>query len=91
MPEARLGWRGLLCLLVLSGLTLGPGLGTATRLTYHEAFVAQGWEVRQSLVWLKDAMVLGHGDYHYRHEPILYGHVPSPGRYSRGLTKLGIT
>ena len=42
MPEARLGWRGLLCLLVLSALTLGPGLGTATRLTYHEAFVAQG-------------------------------------------------
>jgi 4-amino-4-deoxy-L-arabinose transferase-like glycosyltransferase len=42
MPEARLGWRGLACLALLCGLALGPGLGTATRLTYHEAFVAQG-------------------------------------------------
>jgi site-specific DNA-methyltransferase (adenine-specific) len=28
---------------------------------------------RQTLIWLKDAFVLGHSDYHYRHEPILYG------------------
>ena len=29
--------------------------------------------VHQGLVWLKDSMVLGHSDYHYKHEPILYG------------------
>jgi DNA modification methylase len=28
---------------------------------------------RQTLTWVKDHFVLGHGDYHYRHEPILYG------------------
>ena len=27
---------------MLSGLAFGLGLGSATRLTYHEAFVAQG-------------------------------------------------
>lgn len=27
----------------------------------------------QTLIWVKDSMVLGHGDYHYKHEPILYG------------------
>jgi len=29
--------------------------------------------VHQGLVWKKDSMVLGHSDYHYIHEPILYG------------------
>jgi hypothetical protein len=29
--------------------------------------------LRQTLMWLKDSMVLGHSDYHYKHEPILYG------------------
>src|SRR5262245_12991111 len=42
MPEARLGWHGLLCVLALSALAVGPGLGSSTRLSYHEAFVAQG-------------------------------------------------
>ena len=36
----------------------------------------QGWRLRQTLVWVKDAIVLGHADYHYRHEPILYGYKP---------------
>ena len=31
---------------------------------------------RQTLVWVKDSMVLGHSDYHYRHEPIFYGWKP---------------
>jgi site-specific DNA-methyltransferase (adenine-specific) len=28
---------------------------------------------RQTLVWVKDQFVMGHSDYHYRHEPIYYG------------------
>jgi DNA modification methylase len=31
---------------------------------------------RQTLVWVKDAFVLGHSDYHYRHEVAFYGWVP---------------
>ena len=42
MPGARLGGMRLACLLVLSALALLPGLGSSGRLTYHEAFVAQG-------------------------------------------------
>jgi DNA modification methylase len=53
-------------------------------LTFLTAFVAAGWELRQSLVWSKDAMVLGHADYHYRHEQILYGFKPAPARLGRG-------
>lgn len=39
---------------------------------------------RQGLVWNKGQMVLGHSDYHYSHEPILYGYTPGPGRRGRG-------
>ena len=42
MPQRTLGWRGLVCLTVLTATTVGLGLGSSTRLTYHEAFVAQG-------------------------------------------------
>lgn len=54
--------------------------GLEFALTLKEA----GWQVHQTLVWLKDSMVLGHSDYHYRHEPILYGWLPGPGRSGRG-------
>jgi DNA modification methylase len=29
--------------------------------------------VRQQLIWVKDVFVMGRHDFHYRHEPILYG------------------
>lgn len=32
--------------------------------------------LRHTLVWVKDQFVLGHSDYHYRHEPIFYGWKP---------------
>jgi DNA modification methylase len=51
---------------------------------FLDAFLDQGWRLHQTLVWVKDTMVLGHADYHYRHEPILYGYVPGPGRWGRG-------
>ncbi len=32
-----------------------------------------GWQVRQCLIWQKDTMVMGRQDYHWKHEPCLYG------------------
>lgn len=32
-----------------------------------------GWEVRQCLIWNKNFMVMGRQDYHWKHEPCLYG------------------
>ena len=32
-----------------------------------------GWQVRQCLIWNKNSMVLGRQDYHWKHEPCLYG------------------
>ena len=31
------------------------------------------WEVRQCLIWNKNSIVMGRQDYHWRHEPCLYG------------------
>lgn len=39
-----------------------------------------GWKLHQTLVWVKDSLVLGHSDYHYQHEPILYGWKPGEQR-----------
>jgi DNA modification methylase len=33
---------------------------------------------------VKNSLVLGHCDYHYQHEEILYGWTPGPGRPGRG-------
>lgn len=32
-----------------------------------------GWQVKHELIWVKDQMCFGRADYHYKHEPILYG------------------
>lgn len=37
--------------------------------------------LRQELIWLKDSMVMGRSDYHYKHEPILYGWKPGAAHY----------
>jgi DNA modification methylase len=42
-----------------------------------------GW--RQTLVWVKSSMVLGHSDYHYKHEILYYGYTEGgAGRRGRG-------
>jgi len=47
--------------------------GGALHLAFLLALRDAGLAVHQTLVWLKDQFVLGHADYHARHEPILYG------------------
>jgi len=32
-----------------------------------------GWKVRQCLIWKKSTIVMGRQDYHWKHEPCLYG------------------
>ena len=53
-------------------------------LAYQLAIIAAGFRIHEELVWVKDVFVLGHSDYHYRHEPIFYGYAPGPGRPGRG-------
>lgn len=56
-------------------------------LQFASAFLEAGWLLRQNLVWVKNSLVLGRSDYHYRHEPIMYGFTEAPvgsGRLGRG-------
>jgi site-specific DNA-methyltransferase (adenine-specific) len=32
-----------------------------------------GWQIRQCLIWKKSSLVMGRQDYHWMHEPCLYG------------------
>ena len=38
-----------------------------------------GWTVRQCLIWVKNALVLGRQDYQWKHEPCLYGWTDGAG------------
>lgn len=42
-------------------------------LKFGNAVLATGWLYHETLIWVKNSMVLGHSDYHYMHEPIIYG------------------
>lgn len=55
------------------------------RVTFETAMDSAGLVVRQNLIWAKNTMVMGRSDYHYKHEPILYGFTPGgEGRLGRG-------
>lgn len=56
----------------------------ALSITFLQQFVAAGWRLHQTLVWDKGTIALGHSDYHYSHEPILFGYMPGGGRRGRG-------
>lgn len=40
---------------------------------FRGAAMDAGWKVRQCLIWKKQTMVMGRQDYHWKHEPCLYG------------------
>jgi len=40
---------------------------------FRQAFIDSGAKLAQCLVWIKNCMVMGRQDYHWQHEPILYG------------------
>jgi site-specific DNA-methyltransferase (adenine-specific) len=40
-----------------------------------------GWQVRQCLIWNKNSLVMGRQDYHWKHEPCLYGWKEGAGHY----------
>lgn len=42
-------------------------------LNFRKAFVDSGFELKQCCIWVKNTMVMGRQDYHWQHEPVLYG------------------
>jgi site-specific DNA-methyltransferase (adenine-specific) len=53
-------------------------------LTFHGAAVDIGWQVRQYLIWNKNILVLGRQDYHWKHEPCIYGWKDGAAHYWGG-------
>ena len=51
----------------------GNQKSVADLLPFESACQMAGWEVRQVLIWVKNAMVMGRQDYKWKHEPCLYG------------------
>jgi site-specific DNA-methyltransferase (adenine-specific) len=42
-------------------------------LTFRSAFLESGLKLSGCLIWNKNSMVMGRSDYHWKHEPCLYG------------------
>lgn len=40
--------------------------------TVADSLIAAGFSIRSQIVWAKDRLVLGRGDYHWQHEPCWY-------------------
>ena len=57
-------------------------------LAFRTAFTAAGFLLKQVLVWAKQSFVLGRQDYHWQHEPILYGWKPGAAHRWFGGRKL---
>lgn len=42
-------------------------------LNFRKSFIEAGYLLKQCIIWNKNVMVMGRQDYHWKHEPILYG------------------
>lgn len=42
-------------------------------LNFRKAFVDAGFHLAGVCIWVKNSLVLGHSDYQWQHEPVLYG------------------
>jgi site-specific DNA-methyltransferase (adenine-specific) len=51
-------------------------------LAFRQAVELVGWKLAACLIWRKDSLVLGRGDYHWIHEPILYGWKPGASHHA---------
>ena len=40
--------------------------------TVAESLIRQGFEIRSQIIWAKERLVIGRGDYHWQHEPCWY-------------------
>lgn len=49
--------------------------------TFRRCFLEAGFKLSSCLIWRKNALVLSRGDYHWQHEPILYGWKPGAAHW----------
>lgn len=50
-------------------------------INFRKALADAGFKVSECLIWEKNSFVLGRQDYHWKHEPVLYGWKEGAGHY----------
>lgn len=76
LPELLLGAFGTLAAVCRPGAPVYVAHADTERIAFETAMLEAGLLVRQNLIWVKNSIVLGRSDYHYKHEPILEGAIP---------------
>jgi len=55
--------------------------GGSLQMCFIRAFESAGFTYKHGLVWVKNQFVIGMSDYHFRHEPVLYGWLENGPHY----------
>lgn len=50
-------------------------------LNFRKAMIESGFKLAQCCIWAKQTIVMGRQDYHWQHEPVLYGWKPTGSHY----------
>lgn len=56
-----------------AGAPIYVAYADAEAVNFRQALEECGWKLSQTLVWVKHQFILSRQDYHWQHEPILYG------------------
>ena len=85
MPDLLAGMAATIGAVAAPGTPVYVAHADAIRPLLQASLETHGVRIRQSLIWVKNTFVLGRADYHWQHEPILYGFTEGgTGRLGRG-------
>lgn len=84
LPELLLGAFTTLAAVCRPGAPVYIAHADTERLAFETAAREVGLLVRQNLVWVKNTLVMGRSDYHWKHEPVLAAEAPAEAE--EGLT-----
>ncbi len=70
-----------MCSAVIPGAAFYVFHADLETINFRTALADAGFKVAECLIWEKNSFVLGRQDYHWRHEPVLYGWKEGAGHY----------
>lgn len=74
--DALAGWFGSMFAVMKPGAPMYVAHADAAGLEFRQAVIDAGFKFSSCLIWRKNQMTLGHADWQWAHEPILYGWKP---------------
>jgi site-specific DNA-methyltransferase (adenine-specific) len=91
LPAMLLGAYETIAAVCRPGAPVYVAHADSERLIFEGAMRQAGLIFRQNLVWVKNALVMGRSDYHYRHEPVLEAEVPGDDLVTHDPVLYGFT